>query len=192
MFIFSVCDWCGRGTPAFDPLLTLTRYFRFDLAIQIAEIAWFNQQANKPFHRFRLSSRPQIPNNQSPKSNHSQPNNYPPYLHKCDDKSQDQIRSVSGGWFTKLHLEQFFERKWHQVAFELLCIFWLPEAFRRYSEKWLFCPQLPFNLCEKFSKCSNIFNILDCNHFFSRNPLLVCCVKLTLYQPNIMHECLMT
>ena len=61
------------------PLLTLALYFRSVLAVQIAR-AWFPQQVHKPFHYVHLLSRPQNPNNQTPKKNCFHSNYCPPYL----------------------------------------------------------------------------------------------------------------
>ena len=72
-------DWGGRGVRALDPLLLRALDFHFFLAVQFAR-AGFHQQAAKPFHYFRLSSKPQNPKTWTRSSSCSYLHNYPPCL----------------------------------------------------------------------------------------------------------------
>ena len=60
-----------------DPLLLRELDFHFFQAVQIAR-AWSQQQAPRPFHYFRLLSRPQKPKDRTPSSNCSHSHNYLP------------------------------------------------------------------------------------------------------------------
>ena len=127
------------------PLLTLALYFRFVLAVQIAR-AWFPQQVHKPFHYVHLLSRPQNPNNQTPKKNCFHSNYCPPYLlclmYIC---VTCKVTGSKSKCFRRMTREAAFRtvlpvKKRHKEAFEapFVCFNVLPKAFRRYSEKVTF------------------------------------------------------